>query len=191
MTKSFLSLTFVLTVLVLAACIERKPIKVQDRENPVTAKLAEMVAQEDRMEKSQGLASSSFHNLNRSHRREVYRLLAQAVISDPEDLYRAALILSRADSEASAEACLMAHHLAETAVAEGSEHSRRLIARALDRYLVLSGSTQLYGTQYYSDSGGVLQMYPVDPIITDSIRATLDLAPLDSLKARLARGEPL
>ena len=174
-----------------SGCIERKPIKVQDRENPVTARLSEMVAQEDRMIQTQGPASSAFRNLNRNHRGEVYDFLAQAVISDPDDLYRAALVLSRAESERAAEACLLAHYLAQNAVAEGVEPARRLQARAMDRYLVLSGGIQLYGTQYYSDSSGALQLHPVDPTVSDSARAVFDLAPLDSLKARLARGEPL
>lgn len=191
MLRLFPTYVVLLAGLVLSGCIERKPIKVQDRENPVSAKLIEMVAQEDRMMESQGPGSSSFRNLNRSHRDEVYNLLAQAVIADPEDLYRAAQILSRADSESSAEACLMAHHLAKTAVADGSEHARRLVARSLDRYLVLCGSTQMYGTQYYSDSTGALHMHPVDSTVTDSVRAIYDVAPLDSLKARLDRGEPL
>lgn len=180
----------ILASLLTTACIEKKPYQRAERENPVSTRLANMVIEEDRLLETAGVESTAYRTLHRTHRQEVYAYLAQALIADPEDLYRAALILNRAEPADAAEACLMAHFLAEAAASEGFASAKQLAAQSMDRYLVLTGKPQLYGTQYYNDSEGRLRLFPVDPNVSDSERALYNVSPLDSLKARLGRGEP-
>ncbi|MCB2202046.1 hypothetical protein KQH51_04370 [bacterium] len=166
-------------------CIERKPMQVTKKESPVTARLTEMLESENRLLSGTDERPDGFANLNRRHRAEVYQFLAQSVISIPEDLYAASVILGRADSTAP-EAVLQAHYLAVTAVGKGLGSAKVQAATMIDRYQALSGRPQLYGTQYFVDSVGVARLYPVDSTVSDSQRAEWNIQPLDSLRANLS-----
>ncbi|HUV31595.1 MAG TPA: hypothetical protein VMY05_10970 [Acidobacteriota bacterium] len=111
--------------------------------------------------------------------------MAKALIREPEDLYRAALLLGPDDESTAAEVCLQAHYLAAEAASKGHMPARYVAATSLDRYLVLSGRLQLYGTQYLKDDAGKYRLYPYDTATTDSTRAEWGVAPLDSLIARV------
>ena len=178
-------LGLLISVTWLVGCIERKPRTATEKESPVSARLSEMVEREEFLGVSGDDRIIGRNELNEKHRREVYEFLAQSLITAPADLYHAALILSNAESESAAEACLMAHYLALEAAREGLDTARSLAARALDRYLVLSSDMQRYGTQYYVDSAGVAQLFPVDPAITDSERVAWGIDSLPALRRRL------
>jgi len=145
-----------------AGCIQKKPERLAKKESPVSS---ELMAMEE-------------------HRHAVYRLMAKALIRDPEDLYRAALLLQSADETTGPEICLQAHLLAAEAAEKGLEPAKFLAAASLDRYLVLVGGVQRYGTQHYNDDG-ILRLYPYDTATTDSLRAVWGVPPLDSLKAEV------
>ncbi len=173
-----------------AGCIEKKPERLARKESPVSSELMAMVAEQERVRDSADLdteAIAKFTGLAKlrlEHRHAVYRLMAKALIREPEDLYRAALLLQSADETTGPEVCLQAHLLAAEAAEKGLEPARFLAAASLDRYLVLVGGLQLYGTQHYNDDG-ILRLYPCDTSTTDSIRAVWGVPPLDSLEAEI------
>lgn len=151
----------------------------------MSARLTDMVEREEYLGLSADDRIAGRDELNRRHRVEVYQFLAQSLITAPTDLYNAAVILSNAESEPAAEACLLAHELALQAAAEGLDTARTLAARSLDRYLVLSGKPQRYGTQYYIDSLGAPRIFPFEPAVTDSERIAWGVDSLAVLRRRL------
>ena len=166
----------------MAGCVEKKPYQVEKKESPVTARLKEIVDEDRMMRLDDKTTSQELAMADAKHRRTVYELLAQSVITEPEDLYRAALILYHTDRHSCPDIHLLAHYLAEGAVNKGYAEARYLAAATLDRYLVASGVPQRYGTQYDIDTGGVIILLPFDTSTTDEERREYDVPPLDSLK---------
>jgi|GEM_PF-1888128 len=152
-------------------CIQRKPERLTRRESPVSAEMTEL-EQSARALNEDTLISSEVREAHlKELRAQVYDLLAQALMKEPEDLYRAAVILQMGDLTTESERLLLAHNLARQAVAKGYENARLLAAVCLDRYLVFCGRPQRYGTQYFIDSLGHRQQVPIDQAISDSERA--------------------
>jgi len=176
-----LFVALVALVALLGSCVERKPERLARRESPVSTKLKEMVAAQDKMLLDPNLDQQSKLDSMLSFRRQTMELIAQALVREPEDQYQAALILQAPNVPTGAESCLMAYYLAVQAAEKGYEKSRFLAAAAYDRFLVHSGKLQKYGTQYVTDSSGVMGLYPVDSTISDSERVAWDVLPLDQL----------
>ena len=65
-------------------------------------------------------------------------------------------------------------------------HPRWLAAASKDRELTREGKPQLYGTQF-RDIGNGMELYPVDPSITDEERARWNVPPLADAKQRAAQ----
>jgi hypothetical protein len=109
-------------------------------------------------------------------RRRVEELLAQATLTDPDDLFHAAMVFQHAGGD---RACyLRAHELAKRAAELGSTRPARwLAAAAYDRWLMTGGLPQKYGTQYRSANGRWV-LHEVDPTTSDEERAHWDVPPL-------------
>ncbi|UCC45104.1 MAG: hypothetical protein JSU65_04090 [Candidatus Zixiibacteriota bacterium] len=165
------------------SCIERKPERLAKQESPVTTELAAMVEELEQFRDSLSADQETLVAVRKRHRDAVYRLVAKALIREPQDLYRAALVLEAEEGEA--QICLLAHYLAAEAARKGYQPARFLTAACLDRYRVLSGSSQAYGTQHYKGSDGLFHLYPIDSTTTDSVRAVWGVPSLDSLEAEI------
>ena len=170
---------FICAMFISSGCIERKPERLARKESPVKAELLAMVADEKDLQTDTTLSASEIATRERSHRQRVLQLLAAALIEEGEDLYRSALILHRGDEPT---ACLLSHYMALEADRKGYKGSRFLAATALDRYLVLLGLPQRFGTQSLILKSGIRELYPVDSAVSDSERLDWDIPPLDSLK---------
>jgi len=144
-----------------------------------------MVAEDQNLRMNDTIDYGIVAEADRQHREVVMDLLAQGKISDSKDLHRAALLLQHADPSSCRECYLLAHKLAMEAVRKGRDEARNLAAATLDRYLVFSNKPQKYGTQSNTDSTGHWYLFPVDPSTTDSMRAEMHVAPLDSLLAEI------
>ena len=108
-------------------------------------------------------------------RRRVERLLAQGAVTDPDDLFRAAMVFQHGSDRAHYR---RAHELAKRAAEQGSTRPARwLAAAAYDRWLLAGGLPQKYGTQYRS-AGGRWVLDQVDPATSDEERARWDVPPL-------------
>ena len=108
-------------------------------------------------------------------RRRVEQLLDQGAVTDPEDLFFAAMVFQHGADRSH---FLRAHELAMRAVELGSTRPARwLAAAAYDRWLMAGGRPQRYGTQYRSVNGRWV-LHEVDPTTTDEERARWDVPPL-------------
>jgi hypothetical protein len=168
-----------------ASCIQRKPERIVKKDAPVTGELASIIEEDSALRVNLDIADTTRAKANRQHREIVYRLLAQALIVDPPDLYKAAIILQHADPEAGKECCLLAHKLALEAADKGYTRAKFLAAASLDRYLLLNGQPQRYGTQYTRNRAGQYVMLPYDMQIADSIRAAWGVPSMDSIQREL------
>jgi hypothetical protein len=106
-------------------------------------------------------------------RQRVNELLAQGLLTAPDDYFHAALIFQHGET---LEDIWQAHELARKAAemgatkAMGSKDSRWLAAAALDRWLMYQGKPQKYGTQFVPD-GKRWRLWDIDPSTTDAERA--------------------
>jgi len=110
------------------------------------------------------------------HRKAVYRMLKNRSIKAAPDLQEAALILQHGNDTTD---FWTAHELALRSVKLGNDDARWLAAATLDRYLMTKGLPQKYGTQsVMNPKTGKLELYKVDPTVTDSMRAVWHVPPL-------------
>jgi hypothetical protein len=122
-----------------------------------------------------GELPDDLHRRDERRRRRVERLLARGAVTDPDDLFCAAMVFQHGSDRAHYR---QAHELARRAAELGSTRPARwLAAAALDRWLMAGGLPQKYGTQYRS-VGGRWVLYPVDPATSDEERARWDVPPL-------------
>jgi hypothetical protein len=184
-SRRYLLLVFIIPALFLLSCIERRTKEPPDRETPVSAELLAMVEEEQQMRYNDTLDWKVVAEADLKHRRRVFELLAQGAITEPENLYWAALIMDHADPSSCRECYWLAYCLAREAVNRGFEEARNLAATCLDRSLVYSGQPQKYGTQFYQDSTGRWYLFNIDSLTTDSERVLWQVPKLNSLKARL------
>jgi hypothetical protein len=108
-------------------------------------------------------------------RARVEQLPAQGAVTDPDDLFFAAMVFQHGPDRAHYR---QAHELARHAAELGSTRPARwLAAAAQDRWRMAGGLPQQYGTQYRS-VGGRWVLYRVDPATSDEERARWDVPPL-------------
>jgi hypothetical protein len=124
-------------------------------------------------------------------RRERVRQIVAANTNLPAiALYYAALVLQHGGTVD--EVC-QAHQLAQHAAAMDYRPARWLTAAACDRWLMMQGRPQKYGTQIVPDGVG-FRVWDADPATTDAERARWDVRPLAQQHARAAemtRTDPL
>ena len=177
----------ILLLILTVSCVERRSAR-PDRDEPaVTAKLAEMVREDQRLRSDTTVDWSYVHEMDMRHREEVFRLLVAGDISKAEDQLNAYKLLQHADPSTCSECYLLAYQLSMAAVEQGLDDARYIAALNLDRYLVFSGNPQRFGTQYNTDSAGHYYLFPVDSLTTDSMRSEWNVEPLDSILTRLDR----
>lgn len=99
-----------------------------------------------------------------------------------EDLYYAALVLHHGGD---VDDVWQALQLAQKAADIGYRPARWLTAAATDRWLMVQGRPQKYGTQIVPD-GRRYRVWDVDPHTTDAERARWDVRPLARQQARAA-----
>ncbi len=106
-------------------------------------------------------------------RQRVSELLAEGLLTAPDDYFHAALIFQHGET---LEDIWQAHELAQRAAAMGATKSMGykdslwLAAAALDRWLMYQGKPQKYGTQFVPD-GKRYRLWDLDPSTTDAERA--------------------
>ncbi len=106
-------------------------------------------------------------------RQRVSELLAEGLVTAPDDYFYAALIYQHGET---LEEIWQAHELAQRAAemgataSLGAKDSLWLAASALDRWLMYQGKPQQYGTQFVPD-GKRIRLWDVDPATTDAERA--------------------
>ena len=117
-------------------------------------------------------------------------LLAGGALHTAEDYERAAFIFQHGSK---ADDYLLAHTLAMVAVAKGDKSSLWIASATLDRYLMMIGKAQIYGTQFRGSMG----QEPYDRnLVSDALRAELGVPNLarqaEQLEAlRAARAAPV
>ena len=170
-----------LLLLIAVGCVERKPEMLTKKESPVTSDLVAMLKERDLMASDSRTSREVLAAYDLRHRQQVYQYLAQSLLIEPVDLYRAALVLQNADTATSKENFMLAYYLAMEAAKKGHEEAKFLSAASLDKYLVASGLRQKYGTQIGRDHFGRYYVSPFDTSTTDADRAVWDVPGLDSL----------
>jgi len=164
-----------------SACVERKPEMLSKKDSPVTADLLTMVKEHDLMAGDSRTSSQVFTANCLRYRQQVYQYLAQSLLIEPTDLYRAALLLQTTDTATCKENLMLAYYLAMEAAKKGHAEARYLSACSLDKYLAASGLRQKYGTQFTRDRFGRYYVLPFDSTTSDADRAAWDVPGLDSL----------
>jgi hypothetical protein len=124
---------------------------------------------------------------SRDRQREAYVKAAvmEGSLHTGADYYHAAMILQHG---AEPEDYLLAHELCIVAIGRGEDRARWLAAASEDRFLRSMGRPQRFGTQHARDERtGALQLYPVDPSVSDEVRRAFDVPPLAEAERRVAR----
>lgn len=178
-------LSLIITVALFTSCVERKPERLARQESPVSSRLKEMVALQDSILLDQSVDQQTKLDSMLSFRSQTLELISQALVREPEDQYQAALILQASNVPTGAESCLLGYYLAVQAAEKGHEQARFLAAAAYDRFLVHTGQLQKYGTQYVTDTSGVLDLYPIDSSTSDSERVAWGVPPLHELQEKI------
>ncbi len=122
-------------------------------------------------------------------RREAGTVLAVLANPTKDDLFHAAWLFQHGDAVADAS---RAHELALEAAGLGHPAARWLSAVALDRWCMLRGEPQKFGTQIVPD-GFRYRVWDVDPSTTDEERAMWNVPPLAAQHRRameLSRTSP-
>ncbi len=119
---------------------------------------------------------------DRARRKRVEELVAAKALHTKEDYFHAALVFQHGEELAD---YWQAHELAKKASKLGHRSGRWLAAAALDRWLMVQGKSQKYGTQYRSDSGR-WELWQVDPNTTDAERAEWNVPPIAKALERTA-----
>jgi len=83
---------------------------------------------------------------------------------------------------------LLAHEFAVLAAAKGSPRARWLAAAIEDRFLRSIGRPQRFSTQHgKAGEDAPVELYPVNPSITDELRLAFDVPPPEQTMQRVAR----
>ncbi len=174
---------FVITSL---GCIERKPERLTKKESPVSGELASMIRESEAIKQDPKTSPEVRRATALRHHEAVYQLMAQSLLIEPLDLYRAALLLQDTTSPACSETWLLAHYMAADAGRRGQDSAKYLAACSYDRYLLSRGLPQKYATQVEKDHFGRWYIPYFDTMTSDSERAVWEVPPLTSLKAAAA-----
>lgn len=114
--------------------------------------------------------------------REFY---ASGALRTGADWLHAALILQHSSEP---DDHLLSHEMCVAALAQGEKGARWLVAATEDRFLMGIGRKQRFGTQYEAAAEpGRFHLAPVDPQVTDELRAAVGAPPLSEAKATEGR----
>ena len=190
MRRTLLFISIILSIVWIVSCVQRKQERAVKQDAPVTGELQTISEVDSAVRVNLDILDTTRYRENARNREVVYDLLSKALIVEPADLYRAALILQHSEPAAAKEACLLANRLATEAAEKGYPRARFLAAAALDRHLIFSDLPQKFGTQYTRNRAGQYMILPFDSQTSDSLRAIWNVPPLDSIQAELRRMNP-
>ncbi len=106
----------------------------------------------------------------------VKELYAQNKLLTGADYYHAAMVLQHGDTPGD---YLLAHEFCVVGISKGESRAKWLAAASEDRFLMMIGRPQRFGTQYLSvGADSAFQLYKVDSDVTDKLRGMLDVPPL-------------
>jgi hypothetical protein len=128
---------------------------------------------QDQADRRHGLPSD-IEARDERRRRRVEELVAADALRTAEDWFHAAMVFQHGSRR---EHYRRAHELARRAADLGDRRATWLAAAAYDRWLMVAGLPQKYGTQYRAD-GDRWVLWEVDPTTTDQERAAWDVPPL-------------
>jgi hypothetical protein len=158
-----------LLIALIAGCIERKPERLARRESPVTTALEAMVQEIREVRANPDADSLLVAEIEARHRRNVLAFCAQALIREPEDLFRASYLLMPTYSTTGPEIHLLGHFMALEALRKGREGAQDLAAQHLNAYLEASGLPKRFGRGRAQDTSDVADIYPFDTLSVDSL----------------------
>jgi hypothetical protein len=116
--------------------------------------------------------------------KRVIELYNQDGLQTANDYDCAATVLLHGDMP---EHYLLAHEFWVVAISKGKndKDTLSLAAASEDRFLMNIGRPQRFGTQLRSEGNGPIQLYPVDPSVTDGLRRVMIGHSLAEVKARV------
>jgi hypothetical protein len=122
----------------------------------------------------------------------IRQMIADGKVKSGTDFWLSALIFQHSTKP---DDLLLAHLLAVTAASKGNKNGKWLSAASLDRYLWQINQSQIFGTQFKTNSDGKWTMEPyARQTISDAERAVLCVVPLERQRAILKEaqaGKPL
>ena len=146
-------------------------------------RLRELFEQDEAQRQAQPPYGSALYTQMRSDdaaRRLEVRALLDGEPLEPEDLHHAAVVLHHGET---LDDINLARRLASRAAEAGHGPSRYLAASTLDRWLMVQGLPQVYGTNIVPDGRGY-RVWDTEPSTTDDQRAEWDVPPLEQLHER-------
>ena len=173
------------------ALMVSSPAPAQDTRPVGNAEMAEMLAADQAVRHSvtaETLRDRAFLQTmiagDAERRLRTRALLEAGQLQTAEDYRAAAFIFQHGSTP---EDYLLAHSLAVAALAKGDGESAWIAAATLDRYLQMTGQTQIYGTQTRKTPDGPATLDPYDrDLIPDSLRTTLNVPAQADQDARVA-----
>ena len=108
-------------------------------------------------------------------RKRVAEIFAEGCLQTADDYHDAALIFQHGSAP---DHFLLTYLWASRAVALGDPDAQWLVPRGIDRYLMNTGSKQLYATQGFSQEHGCHCLWPVEETATDADRLKIGSKPL-------------
>lgn len=109
-------------------------------------------------------------------RAQVRAMLDRGEVRSGTDYWRAGFIFQHGDRP---DDYLLAHALATAALSQGEQDGAWLAAASLDRYLLATGRSQIYGTQFFGSSDQPTRQSALDgALLTDAIRQATRVPPL-------------
>jgi hypothetical protein len=118
---------------------------------------------------------------DRERQTRVRELLDSGAVKSGRDYYHAAMVYQHAEG---ADGVQLAHELAMIGACLGDRDSRWLAAASYDRMLMNLDRPQRFGTQYRSNSEGLLKLHPTSAGVTDAMRSALNVPTLGEALAR-------
>ncbi len=129
--------------------------------------------------------SSSIAKADAVRRSETAKLLDLGQLHTGEDYYHAAFVFQHG---VTARDYLLAHALAMVALTKRQARATWIASATLDRYLQKIGQPQIFGTQFLRPKDGPVTQNPFDrQLISDALRAELDVDPLDAQQAQATK----
>jgi hypothetical protein len=111
---------------------------------------------------------------SKQRRERVLELYGQSAVQTSEDNYHAALVMLYGEEVAHFE---LSRTFAQRSASLGDPRAWSLIAAAWDRSLIQRGKPQRFGTQFIRENGR-WTLGPMDPAVTDAMRAMYGVPPL-------------
>lgn len=135
--------------------------------------------------RAQEIAWDQVESRDRLRESLVKAALSEGRLQTGADYYHAAMILQHGLQP---EEYLLAHELCIVAISKGEERAMWLAAASEDRFLRSIGRLQRFGTQHWkAETAESIQLYPVDPSVSDELRRAFQAPTLRQAEERVAK----